>query len=339
MDSPQPVAAERLKCLLTYFHHIVQNGAGEGHVTIERHTDADRNSHGPVFWLQQHIPVGKVDITHTECIEDVVGAVHLDFANRDLLRGDSTPTATQEEILFSIRPELYLTLLTVDRLQDGEVAVVRGARRFAEYTGYHESFRYARPSQVTDATVLVMDAYMNVGTGQYRTAAVLRDTNKARLGFERCGPAGQPVATGNWGCGAFDCDQDHKFLQQAMAAAVARRPLHYCARQPETAARLQALHALIAGAQTPVSTLFRLVDTEAPLFRTRGTYGRWLEAELQRHAGQPFEEVGLEVSADEAKALRLLEEAEVLENAGDCLGAMACYRKAYRLCPRLEQEG
>lgn len=55
-----------------------------------------------------------------------------------------------------------------------------------------------------------------------------RELNKAFVGFyhELSSPAAA-VATGNWGCGAFNGDKSLKALLQLMVCCVARRPLVY----------------------------------------------------------------------------------------------------------------
>ena len=49
----------------------------------------------------------------------------------------------QEEIRFTICPELLVSRLFTDILEDNECLIVTGVERFSNYTGYADSFRFA----------------------------------------------------------------------------------------------------------------------------------------------------------------------------------------------------
>lgn len=62
---------------------------------------------------------------------------------------------------------------------------------------------------------------------QYEMRNIDRELNKAYNGFyreETNSAESAPIATGNWGCGAFNGDADLKCLLQWMAASEAGRP-------------------------------------------------------------------------------------------------------------------
>merc|ERR1712167_386565 len=86
------------------------------------------------------------------------------FASEQLCTGRLRKTATQEDMLFSSRPELFPLMLLCERLQDHEAATVRGARRFCECSGYGESFHFVGPVRLPAApappppTVVAIDA-------------------------------------------------------------------------------------------------------------------------------------------------------------------------------------
>lgn len=161
---------------------------------------------------------------------------HVDFANRQIMIGKLIPSCTQEEVMFTVRPELFLTLPLFTTVQDHEVVVVRGALIFCEYTGYLDTFQFAAPRpQLREGPppeVLVLDAHVNRGS-QFEPRENKRDLDKAWLGFSSM--ASTVVATGPWGCGAFNGDTTLKFLQQLMAAAACepRRYLCYHHQVPE----------------------------------------------------------------------------------------------------------
>jgi poly(ADP-ribose) glycohydrolase len=66
---------------------------------------------------------------------------------------------------------------------------------------------------------------------QYQQTALERELDKAYCGFyspnQRNSERLRPVATGNWGCGAFNGDPYLKFMIQLMAAAHAGRDIQY----------------------------------------------------------------------------------------------------------------
>lgn len=50
---------------------------------------------------------------------------------------------TQEEVRFSINPELTVSLLFTEELNDNEVLVITGSEQFNNYTGYSQTFKFA----------------------------------------------------------------------------------------------------------------------------------------------------------------------------------------------------
>ena len=223
-----------------------------------------------------------VALNHDIKIEDVAHAgKHIDFANRHLHIGCIIPSATQEEVLFSIRPELFIALLATESLLPHEAVVIRGAPLFARYSGYLHSFRYAGPgigagSAAADPTEIVaIDAIVAHSVGQQlRASWFQRDLNKAYLGFSGF-PSNEPlssplpadgwdpalISTGMWGCGVFMCNPTIKFCQQLMAAAVAGCRLVYSTfGKAETARSHAALFAALVAADASVGQLYRILQ-------------------------------------------------------------------------------
>lgn len=102
---------------------------------------------------------------------------------------------------------------------------MEGAERFSRHTGYGRTLRFAgdyrdAAPRGSDGSVRVrlvaMDAMDYRGTGaeaQYGEEALRRELLKASAAFaaepDEPRPLA-PVATGNWGCGAFLGDKEHK---------------------------------------------------------------------------------------------------------------------------------
>jgi poly(ADP-ribose) glycohydrolase len=119
-----------------------------------------------------------------------------------------------------------------------EAFVLRGAERFARTAGYGWSLEYAgrfddpcprRPDGSADVELVAIDAIdyrSGDASGQYQEATLLRELAKARCGFRRDG-RNLPVATGNWGCGAFRGDPVLKAVVQWLAASAEGRAMRY----------------------------------------------------------------------------------------------------------------
>ena len=169
------------------------------------------------------------------------GFLQADFANEYIGGGVLRSGLVQEEIRFTICPELIATMLFSERLSASESIGVYGVEQFSLYSGYGDSFRFeGRMKDSTDRDtsgrrltyVVAMDAIRFSGDKelQFRTDKVVRELNKAFVAYggwnsrEVRLPA---VATGNWGCGAFGGDPRLKLLIQLMAASKAGRDLAY----------------------------------------------------------------------------------------------------------------
>ena len=107
-------------------------------------------------------------------------------------------------------------------MDDDEVVVVSGVRRFSTYSGYLKTFQFAGPWQgePTVQAILAMDA---ATMHHFSQDMVLRDVRKAYLAFQ----GHSAISTGRWGCGMFGGIASHKFVQQVIAAHLAGVQLHF----------------------------------------------------------------------------------------------------------------
>ena len=154
-------------------------------------------------------------------------------------------TNSQEEIHFSINPECLVSMLLCESMLDNEAILIRGAEQFAEYSGYGFAFKFTSPHADANpidernmrcVSIVAIDAIPQgyVDQDEFDTDTLVRELYKAYCGFsftiagdDRGAGKMRPVATGNWGCGAFGGDKELKTLQQWMAATVAGRPIKY----------------------------------------------------------------------------------------------------------------
>lgn len=84
----------------------------------------------------------KPEIKKEGTIEDAKGALQVDFANMYIGGGVLNSGCVQEEIRFTICPELIVSLLFMERMNNEECIIIRGAERFSNYQGYAWSFEW-----------------------------------------------------------------------------------------------------------------------------------------------------------------------------------------------------
>ena len=220
VDSYQNVSTERCICQLSYFYLMsLCPDESERQIKFQRHTLRDT-----IHWMSlDDKPVNSQLVNvHNGYMENSDASVFVDFANRFIHIGCIIPSMTQEEVLFSCCPELFVCLLCIEEMDDDEVVTVHNVRRFSHYTGYQDTFKW---SGVFDESknngkliqdIIIMDAVFENAFGE---DSVIRDINKAYLAFKAF-PSNTKISTGKWGCGAFGGDVTHKFLQQVCAASV-----------------------------------------------------------------------------------------------------------------------
>lgn len=229
---PQELA--KLRCLLAYFDRIAE-AAPAGTLEIERIVVAARSREA---WLADASPLVPLQLHTQSAIEEAEGCRQVDFANRFLGGGVLSGGCVQEEIRFAVAPELLVGLLVSPYMRDEEAIVLRGAERFSATRGYAQTLEFAGhfadpcardPDGTPRIELVAIDAldYRRRDPSRQRTEAdLLRELGKARAGF--LGDAQLlPVATGNWGCGAFFGDPALKAVLQWLAASSEGRTLRY----------------------------------------------------------------------------------------------------------------
>eukprot|EP01125_Pyxidicula_operculata_P008284 TRINITY_DN2794_c0_g1_i4.p1 TRINITY_DN2794_c0_g1~~TRINITY_DN2794_c0_g1_i4.p1 ORF type:complete len:467 (-),score=98.26 TRINITY_DN2794_c0_g1_i4:239-1639(-) len=197
----------------------------------------------PVDWETSEVKIdsNRVKLDEEGVIEDDYNNDHIDFANSFLGGGVLERGCVQEEIRFSLCPECLVGMVFCSRLKANEAIVIKGAERYSSYSGYGRSLKYA--GDYTDNaeideqgrlknTIIAIDAvnFMGGQTGsQFSKNNILRELNKAYCGFHPIGSDDirRPIATGNWGCGAFLGDVQLKSLIQILAAAQVDRDVIY----------------------------------------------------------------------------------------------------------------
>ncbi|XP_054838574.1 poly(ADP-ribose) glycohydrolase [Eublepharis macularius] len=234
-EGRSPRKPEKLKTLFCYFRRVTEKKPA-GLVTFTRQCLEEFPD-----WERTQRKMSRLHVTYEGTIEsNGHGMLQVDFANRFVGGGVTGAGLVQEEIRFLINPELIASRLITEVLDHNECLIITGSEQYSEYSGYAETYRWARSHE--DETprdewqrryteIVAIDAFhFRRFLDQFAPEKIRRELNKAYCGFSRPGVPPchlSAVATGNWGCGAFGGDSRLKALIQIMAASEAGRDVVY----------------------------------------------------------------------------------------------------------------
>jgi hypothetical protein len=222
-------------CIINYFEHVWKKINADGAwahkvITIERRV-LNKTITAP-NWIMSVKRLNKMVINiDKKGIEDFRDSAQVNFA--DPKPGGTLPSTNadivQEEILFLIYPELFITQLVVPNMEKNECIVVSGVTRTNNYTGYRKTFRYAGDfsKDDNDITIIFIDATKGHDKSNVKQMnnKMNTDMNKAFLGFSANNL--KSIATGHWGCGAFGGNYQFMSIIQLLAAAQAEKSIIY----------------------------------------------------------------------------------------------------------------
>ncbi|KAF9202956.1 hypothetical protein BGZ49_006930 [Haplosporangium sp. Z 27] len=246
--------AAKLRCILHYFDRVTTE-MPQGTVTYHRQVlkkPAYLNAGEMLKKGSFHLSQVSVDSV-TPIEEAPQGALQLDFANKNIGGGALDKGAVQEEIRFMICPELNISRLFCQQLEANEAILIKGVERFSNYIGYSKTFEWLSDHQdptprdklgrrMTEICAIDARPFKSriSRLEQFERHYILREINKALAGF-RVSPINasewglarqdeelsssavsrfRPIATGNWGCGAFGGHLQLKFVLQWVAASM-----------------------------------------------------------------------------------------------------------------------
>ena len=172
-----------------------------------------------------------------------------------------------------ISPECLVSLPLCEEMEPHEAVLITGAERFSAYSGYGNLFDYIGPfidpNPIDDegrkyVNIVAMDAIV-ADHDEFSPQMIERDINKAYVAFSANTSMDKadeksPVASGNWGCGAFGGNKELKTLIQWLAASMAGRPLHYHTfGSPQLAKEQQEIVKLLHDKSCTVGELYKCV--------------------------------------------------------------------------------
>eukprot|EP00753_Platysulcus_tardus_P002711 PLAT11828.1.p1 GENE.PLAT11828.1~~PLAT11828.1.p1 ORF type:complete len:450 (-),score=160.32 PLAT11828.1:40-1389(-) len=262
LDHTGPQEIAKLQAILHYFDRVAEEEP-RGQLTFIRSVTPDS-----LDWSSQDAPLSALEVLPEGVIEDAEDCLQVDFANRFIGGGVLCGGCVQEEIRFAMCPELMISMALCDVMSKREAIVMKGAECFSAHKGYAFSLQYAGDFRDESAreedgslktTVVAIDAirfHSRWLPTQMQPAAMLRDLNKAYAGFSVSGLPFSTIATGNWGCGAFNGNVQLKAVQQWMAASVAGCDMRYYTFGHELAAGLPAFAAAVREAGVTVGAMY-----------------------------------------------------------------------------------
>ncbi|KAL0268591.1 UNVERIFIED_CONTAM: hypothetical protein PYX00_010463 [Menopon gallinae] len=260
-------SVEKIKCLLNYFRRVKED-MPTGFITYHRICTP---IHEFPDWEESNARLTELVVKMKGNIEDQNGYLQMDFANKYVGGGILGGGSLQEEIRFAISPELIAARLFTQCLGDNEALLVVGTERYSSHSGFGGSFRFAgdfRDTVPFDDTehkmsyVIMLDALnFSHPPDQYVENKIIRELNKAYTGFQQTDLSrGIPLATGNWGCGAFRGDPQLKFLIQLIACSQAgRRILYLTYGNFNLKNSIQSMYNFLKERQISVGTLYRII--------------------------------------------------------------------------------
>ncbi|KAB0351314.1 hypothetical protein FD754_016171 [Muntiacus muntjak] len=259
---------EKLKTLFCYFRRVTEKKP-TGLVTFTRQSLEDFPE-----WERCEKLLTRLHVTYEGTIEGSgQGMLQVDFANRFVGGGVTSAGLVQEEIRFLINPELIVSRLFTEVLDHNECLIITGTEQYSEYTGYAETYRWARSHedrserddwQRRSTEIVAIDAlHFRRYLDQFVPEKIRRELNKAYCGFLRPGVSSEnlaAVATGNWGCGAFGGDARLKALIQILAAAVAERDVVYFTfGDAELMRDIYSMHTFLTERKLTVGDVYKLL--------------------------------------------------------------------------------
>ena len=160
----------------------------------------------------------------------------VDFANKYIGGGVLNGGCVQEEILFAVEPEAIVSLFFMEVMDSCDAIGIFNTIQYSKYKGYGYNFTYDGClidgiTPIKRHRIIAIDAisrssynFFSFRNDKEMKNSIIRDIHKAYVGFslsDSLQNIPKTIATGNWGCGAFNGNHELKFIQQWIAASFA----------------------------------------------------------------------------------------------------------------------
>ncbi|XP_064614796.1 uncharacterized protein LOC135479023 [Liolophura sinensis] len=190
----------KLRGILHYFDRLREIGGEiKGSIIFSRQVMNKEDIPSLESWLDCDTELCELVVDQSGSIEKAgCDTLQISFSNSFIGGGVLLHGRAQEEIRFSMCPELLSSLLFTERMLDSEAVLIKGFEQFTQYEGYASSLVYSadhrdqaerdQSGNLQTALCAIDAASYKLGTKerQYREGFLLRDLNKALVGFKLC---------------------------------------------------------------------------------------------------------------------------------------------------------
>ena len=248
---------QKIKSIMTYLMFIYINFNTIEHeiVTIERKHINHINE-------PPSVPITYCNFAQSKIESADINIDKVDFANKLVGGGVLKNGCCQEEIQFLQHPELMTLCYICQELDINEAIYVTNV--------YHllKCEHYGYDIELDDIDVIKKDNYIIIDAIDYRSRTYnnhideyMSEIQKAYTGFIMSDK--HAIATGHWGCGAFNGIKKNKFAIQLIAASIANKELIYCILDPAELLQFKSLYLEIIKNCTNTSELYnKLVNND-----------------------------------------------------------------------------
>ncbi|CAF5199014.1 unnamed protein product, partial [Rotaria magnacalcarata] len=126
-ETGPPSKIEKLKCILHYFNRVTDH-MPTGVITFQR-VVLPKSDYPQ--WPELKTDLCDLHLTTGQKIEDIPSVLQIDFANKYIGGGVLGSGCVQEEIRFSICPEMLVSLLICEKMERNECIFLIGCERYS----------------------------------------------------------------------------------------------------------------------------------------------------------------------------------------------------------------
>ena len=219
------------RCFLNYLTVIGRWLAENNPILEEKIIFGRKNEKSKDYLEKSNVELCKLKLIDTkESLFNGDASYGIDFANKYIGGGTLNGGCVQEEILFAIEPEAIVSLFFMEVMDDNDAIAIFNTIQYSKYDGYGWDFIYTGcaidDKNIKKNRIIAIDAICVGSYGSYFAIKneINRDIHKAYVGFSLAkldNNIPKTIATGNWGCGAFNGNHELKFIQQWIAASYA----------------------------------------------------------------------------------------------------------------------